>query len=61
MAPRIERLHFAAVALVVAFVELCATHGRVGQPFWELASAAKIWHRPRAAAARGCVHGPQEG
>ena len=38
VAPRIERLHFAAVALLVAFVELCATHGRVGQPAFGSAS-----------------------
>ena len=43
MAPRIERLHFAAVALLVAFVELCATPAGVwGSPFGSVA-AAKIW------------------
>ena len=60
MAPRIERLHFAAVALLVAFVELCATPAGVwGSPFGSVA-AAKIWARPRAAAARARVHGLQE-
>ena len=60
MAPRIERLHFAAVAFVVAFVELCDTQAGVwGSPFGPGAGPAAGFCRGRLLGAAAATDDPR--
>jgi len=59
VAPRIDRTSRRWL-FVVAFVELCDTQAGVWAALWERSGGQNL-ARPRAAAARACVHGLQEG